>query len=244
MPKTAKRKPGPADSPSCSECGIRNCYRKEQAFPPFCLSLEHQDAALATKELYAGDNEDGLLARLAAEVEGEYYGLLTRVEESIIFAQKLKAKKLGIASCIGLLDEASLYAKIVRTADIEARTVICKVGALDKTEIGLPEDLKVCPGGQESCCNPVLQAQILNDWGADLNILIGLCVGHDALFARHSKAPAVTLIVKDRVLGHNPIAALHSAKFYYKRLLDRATFPLPRSRARKDKHEPGCDDAP
>ena len=69
---------------------------------------------------------------------------------------------------------------------------------------------------------------MLNEWGADLNILIGLCVGHDALFTRHSQAPAVTLIVKDRVLGHNPAAALYTSKFYYKRLLDRKTFPEPK----------------
>lgn len=106
---------------------------------------------------------------------------------------KLGVKKLGIASCIGLLDEASIYAKIVRTAGIETKTVICKVGAIDKTEIGLPDQLKVCPGCNESCCNPALQAQVLNDWGADLNVLVGLCVGHDAIFTRHSKAPAVTV---------------------------------------------------
>ena len=82
---------------------------------------------------------------------------------------------VGIASCIGLLDEASIYAKIVRTAGIETKTVICKVGAIDKTEIGLPDQLKVCPGCNESCCNPALQAQVLNDWGADLNVLFFLC---------------------------------------------------------------------
>lgn len=138
---------------------------------------------------------------------------------------KLGVKKLGIASCIGLLDEASIYAKIVRTAGIETKTVICKVGAIDKTEIGLPDQLKVCPGCNESCCNPALQAQVLNDWGADLNVLVGLCVGHDAIFTRHSKAPAVTFIVKDRVLGHNPAAAIYTSKFYYKRASERNNVP-------------------
>jgi uncharacterized metal-binding protein len=233
MSQTVGKKAGSSagskkNKPSCSECGGRGCYRAEPSAPDFCLTTENQEAARATRELYAGDNIDGRLARLAAEVEGEYYGRLTRLEETIVFAQKLKAKKLGIAGCIGLLDEAGLYAKIVRTAGIETRTVVCKVGAIDKTEIGLTEDLKVRPGGHESCCNPVLQARVLNEWGADLNILIGLCVGHDALFTRHSQAPAVTLIVKDRVLGHNPAAALYTSKFYYKRLLDRKTFPEPK----------------
>ncbi len=218
---------------SCSECGVRNCYRKEKQYPAFCLSEEFADAAEKTKALYLGDDVDGRLARAAAEIEGEYYGRLTRLEETIRFAQKLNVRKLGIASCIGLLDEASLYAKIVRTAGIETKTVICKVGAIDKTEIGLPDEMKICPGCNESCCNPVLQAQVLNEWGAELNVTIGLCVGHDAIFGRHSLAPVTTFIVKDRVLGHNPAVALYTSKFYYKRILDEKTFPGPVVREKK-----------
>ena len=221
----------PADAScalSCSECSIRNCYRRDRKYPDFCLTSQYHDAVEKTRELYTSDSVDGRLARAAAEIEGEYYGRLTRLEETIRFAKKLNVTKLGIASCIGLLDEASLYARIVRPAGIETKTVICKVGAIDKTEIGLPDDLKVCPGCNESCCNPALQAQVLNEWGSQLNVMVGLCVGHDAIFARHSEAPAVTFIVKDRVLGHNPAAALYTAKFYYKRVLDEKTFPEPR----------------
>ena len=216
---------------SCSECSVRNCYRRGAQYPAFCLTKQFAGAVGKTRALYASQTVDGRLARAAAEIEGEYYGRLTRLEETIRFAKKLGVKKLGIASCIGLLDEASLYAKIVRTAGIETKTVICKVGAVDKCDIGLPDGLKVCPGCNESCCNPALQAQVLNEWGAELNVLVGLCVGHDAIFTRHSKAPATTFIVKDRVLGHNPAAALYTAKFYYKRVLDEKTFPAPRPEA-------------
>lgn len=219
--------------PSCSECGIRNCYRRDKTYPPFCLTGKFAAAAEETRKLYRSNGIDGRIARAAAEIEGEYYGRLTRLEETIRFARKLGVKKLGIASCIGLLDEASLYAKIVRTAGIDTQTVICKVGAIDKTRIGIPEELKVCPGCNESCCNPALQARILNEWGADLNVLVGLCVGHDAIFNRHSEAPVVTFIVKDRVLGHNPAAALYTAKFYYKRVLDEKTFPAPGTISRR-----------
>ena len=54
--------------------------------------------------------------------------------------------------------------------------------------------------------------------GTDMNIIVGLCVGHDMLFNKHSQAPVTTLIVKDRVTGHNPIAVLYGQNFYYKRL--------------------------
>ena len=59
-----------------------------------------------------------------------------------------------------------------------------------------------------TCCNPIGQAKVLADAGTELNVAMGLCLGHDLLFAKHSAAPVTTLVVKDRVHGHNPIAAL------------------------------------
>ena len=67
-------------------------------------------------------------------------------------------------------------------------------------------------------CNPVLQAQLLNKEGTELNIVMGLCVGHDSLFYKHSKAVTTTLVVKDRVLVHNPVMALYTAEGYYEYL--------------------------
>jgi len=51
-----------------------------------------------------------------------------------------------------------------------------------------------------------------------LNVLIGLCVGHDSLFFKYSRAPVTVLVAKDRVLGHNPVAALYTSNSYYRRL--------------------------
>jgi hypothetical protein len=43
--------------------------------------------------------------------------------------------------------------------------------------------------------------------------------GHDALFCRTSKAPVTTLIAKDRVLCHNPVASIYNHQSYYRRRL-------------------------
>jgi uncharacterized metal-binding protein len=51
---------------------------------------------------------------------------------------------------------------------------------------------------------------LLNKAETDMNIIVGLCVGHDILFTKHSKAPVTTLIAKDRVTGHNPSAVLYT----------------------------------
>jgi uncharacterized metal-binding protein len=159
------------------------------------------------------------VAIAAAEIEGRYFGKLTRVEEIIAFAKAIGAKKIGIAACVGLAAEARTFAKIMEVKGLESYGVICKVGSIDKTEIGIPEELKVQPGSHEALCNPVMQARLLNKQKTDLNVIIGLCVGHDSLFIKYSKALVTTLITKDRVLGHNPAAALYTSGFYYKRLL-------------------------
>ncbi len=84
--------------------------------------------------------------------------------------------------------------------------------------LGIGDAEKVRPGTFEPACNPIAQAEILNAVGTDLNVIVGLCVGHDALFTKHSRAPVTTLVVKDRVTGHNPVAVLYGQGFYFKRL--------------------------
>jgi len=72
------------------------------------------------------------IAHTAAEIEGTYYGKLTRVEEIIAFAKRIGAKKIGIATCIGLMNEAKIFAKILKAKGLESYSVICKVGSIDK----------------------------------------------------------------------------------------------------------------
>ena len=48
------------------------------------------------------------------------------------------------------------------------------------------------------------------------NIVVGLCVGHDSVFYKHSDAIVTTIVTKDRVTGHNPVAPLYTANSYSK----------------------------
>ena len=91
----------------------------------------------------------------------------------------------------------------------------CKAGAVLKTEVGIDER---CAAIGTNMCNPILQAKLLNEAGTELNIVVGLCVGHDSLFYKYSDAIVTTLVTKDRVTGHNPVAALYTAESYYGRL--------------------------
>ncbi len=214
----AKPKP---DVISCSECGQLNCYRHDKRYPAICATTDlaaEERAELV--ELYSGDSQDAVLARAAAEVEGLYYCNINRVEETVAFARRIGARRIGIATCLGLIEETKVLVQVLRLAGFETRTALCKVGSVDKTEIGIAEELKIkC--GFEAACNPVLQARLLNREHTDLNIIMGLCVGHDSLFIRHAEAPVTTLVVKDRVLGHNPVAGLNTVKSYSSRMLDK-----------------------
>ncbi len=101
-------------------------------------------------------------------------------------------------------------------AQFSVSAVCCKVCGISKADFGL-ERVRADNAG-EAMCSPLGQAELLNRAGTEFNIVIGLCVGHDALFAKHSAAPVTTLIVKDRVLGHNPAVAFYSQ--YWRRMLD------------------------
>lgn len=205
---------------SCTDCGLLNCYRQDKSFPQFCLTTNTDNQMIEeVNTLYRNDEFVSKLSLAAAEIEGTYFGKITRVEEIILFAKKIGAKKIGIATCVGLMSEAKTFAKILDVKGLESYSVICKVGSIDKTEVGVDEKLKIQKGCHESLCNPVLQAKLLNEEKTDLNVIVGLCVGHDSLFIKYSEAPVTTLITKDRVLGHNPAAALYTSGFYYKRLL-------------------------
>lgn len=210
------------DKFSCTDCGVLNCSKQDSTFPKECLTTNAYEGQLnEVTDIYKNDPVISKIARSAAEVEGLYYGKLTRVEEIIVFAKKIGAKKIGIATCMGLIKESKIFAKILEAKGLEYYSVICKVGSVDKTEIGIPEEVKVNKGCHESLCNPIMQAKILNGENTDLNVVVGLCVGHDSLFTKYSDAIVTTLVVKDRVLGHNPVNALYTSNSYYRRLLQK-----------------------
>lgn len=199
---------------SCVDCGTQNCKFKDRTYPEFCLTtnLDDDDLQWAMSRYDEDDNHKIMVA--SAEVEFEGYCNWTRVQEIMEFARKIGAKKIGIANCIGLINEARIFAKILRANGFEAYSVICKVGGKSKTSAGIPEK---CESIGSAMCNPILQARLLNKAHTDLNVVIGLCVGHDSLFYRYSDAYVTTLVTKDRVTGNNPAAAIYTAASYYRK---------------------------
>jgi len=217
----------------CANCYIKyeekGCIKKEGKSPQFCPTANEKEAIERTKVQYAKP-EIRKFARMASIQEGEGYGnrgqknsvtrpVKSRIEEIIEFAHRMKYNRLGLAFCIGLRYEANITTKILEKEGFEVVSVVCKVGCIDKGDIGIQDNQKISIGSFESMCNPIAQAEILNEAETEFNIILGLCVGHDSLFIKYSKAPTTVFAVKDRLLGHNPLAAIYSSNSYYEWLL-------------------------
>lgn len=201
---------------SCVDCGVINCDVQNKKYPPFCLTTENCDEKLLKDSLLEYEKQENQkIMKNAASVEYEFYLKMTRVEETIEFAKRMGYKKIGIATCVGLIRETRILANILRNHGFEVFGIACKAGAVKKSSIGIPEE---CEQIGVNMCNPINQALRLNQEKTDFNIVMGLCVGHDSLFYKYAEAPVTTLVTKDRVLGHNAVAALYTADSYYGRI--------------------------
>jgi uncharacterized metal-binding protein len=181
------------------------------------MADERSEALGRARESYDEPQTQGL-ALASARTEAAGYCRWPRVQEIMDFARRIGASHLGVAHCVGLVREADLLRQILASNGFRVSTACCKVGSIPKEDIGLLDEEKIHPGEFEGLCNPIGQAELLEEVGTELNIVVGLCVGHDSLFFQHSHAPVTVLVAKDRVTGHNPVAALYTSHSYYRRL--------------------------
>ena len=221
--------------PQCAECSVKvkKCESVTNGKSPvFCPTKNYKSVIeKALKEYEKPEIRE--FARMASIQEGECYinrelkpyalhPSKSRVQEVCEFAEKMNYKKLGLAFCGGLCSEAHVFSDILNAQGFDVTSVMCKCGGIPKETIGLSDEEKINIGeGFEPMCNPIIQATILNEENTDFNILLGLCVGHDSLFFKYSSAFTTVLVAKDRLMGHNPAAALYTSGTYYRRLLRR-----------------------
>jgi len=132
---------------------------------------------------------------------------LDRVNEIIAYAKEAKLKIIGIANCTAFLKEADKLQEILTQEGFQVEKVHCKYGKVQFDDL--------VPGYKGVSCNPAGQAKYLEEKGTQLNIMMGLCLGHDMIFNARSKAPVTPLIVKDRKLKH------HTLQFFHKPLQEK-----------------------
>lgn len=200
---------------TCAQCAIHACTQENpEKLPKNCPIREEALMGQALETYRLEENRDFYIT--ASEIEALGYCQWPRVKETIQLCLRMGYTKVGLAFCSGLRKEAQVLDSLLRRAGLEVVSVICKAGGTDKCACGIPDEHKVKPGQFEAMCNPIGQAMLLNQQHTQFNIVLGLCVGHDSMFYKYSQALVTTLVAKDRVLGHNPAAALYCAEGYFK----------------------------
>jgi len=217
---------------SCASCNLevarKSCYSDRGTGPKGCPTLTRKEVLVAANKEYEVA-EILEFARQASIQESECYAnrherpyimqpCKTRIVEVCEFARKMGYTRLGLAFCMGLAKEAAVVDTILKENGFEVISILCKAGRTLKEKIGVRDAEKIHQGTDESMCNPIYQAKLLNYERTEFNIVLGLCVGHDALFFKYAEALTTVLAVKDRVTGHNPLAAIYLSDTYYRRL--------------------------
>ena len=198
-----------APAPTCAVCAFemaeKICVTQEGKGGKGCPTLlDKKVLAEANREYDIPEIRN--FARNASLQEAECYAnrdqrpyimqpTKTRIVEICEFAKKMGYERLGLAFCVGLTKEARLVTEILESHGFEVVSVLCKAGRTSKELIGLEESEKIFQGSDEAMCNPIYQASLLNEEDSELNILLGLCVGHDSLLFKYAKAPTTVLAV-------------------------------------------------
>jgi uncharacterized metal-binding protein len=218
--------------PQCAKCPGGYCrvsspeQLNKEVLPQACPMRNSPDLIQEMIQRYSADEVKSIYVP-ATITEKEAYETIRgvrmsvrpRIKEIVEYYKLIDAKRIGVAFCAGLRDEARLAVDFLERNGLTVASVMCKCGGVDKTKLHIENRYKIGdPSKFEAACNPLTQAELLNRADTDFNVIIGLCVGHDMLFTSNSRTPVTTLIVKDRMLGHNPLAALYSG--YHRAILE------------------------
>jgi uncharacterized metal-binding protein/predicted Fe-Mo cluster-binding NifX family protein len=183
---------------NCLTCGDRVCLRGEPC-PAF--------GRLATRGLSPVAEE---MLQSATDVACEEERSLCRLAELVYFCLGMEYRRVGVAFCMDLLEPATILCNVLQRF-FEVFPVCCKVGGIPLEEPGGLTRVGAETGASHATtCDPGGQAAMLNSLETDLNVIVGLCVGADCVFAGESHAPVTTIFVKDKSLANNPIGAVYS----------------------------------
>lgn len=124
----------------------------------------------------------------------------SRMQELIDFIKISGFHKVGIANCASMQAYADKLVEILKKENCQIFAINCKESGLQGEDI--------CEEMSGPSCDPISQAEFLNRQQTELNINLGLCLGHGLLFQKYSQAPVTTLVVKDAATEHKSIENL------------------------------------
>lgn len=187
-------------------CKKQGCWTDipEKGVPVYCQANNYHAEIERSNNEYRKE-ENIRIYEAACIVGSEKNGFRPRVEEALHFAKQLNVGKVGFAACTAFGNEIAVLTQYFNDGGIETACVGCQIGRSNAKDRKVPEMSRYI----NQTCHPIAQAEILNSENTGLNFIVGLCLGHDILFTRYSRAPVSTLIVKDRMMGNNPAAVLY-----------------------------------
>ena len=149
---------------------------------------------------YLYDEDDRNVMKVA---EDSLNPKVDRIDEIIAFAREAGVSRIGLANCITFEKEANQLEVLLTNAGFTVTRANCKLGRMPYKEI--------MPGYSGVSCNPAGQAKVMKDAGTEMNLVMGLCIGHDMVFNAHSRVLTTTLVVKDRKLKHHTLLRFHES---------------------------------
>ncbi len=181
----------------CTKCNIKTCRITES-----CKSQKFDNESLML-EYHLPDNQI-IVQAAAILVDNGRAGTLSRLQEIIEFSKSMNFQRIGLAYCYGMEKDADLVAQIFRESGFKTIPVSCTTGGFKQSEVNENSPI------DKVSCNPLAQAEQINNETVDFTVTMGLCLGHDILFQKKIQSYTTTLLVKDRIFDHNPIKALNN----------------------------------
>ncbi len=181
----------------CTKCNTKSCRKTES-----CHSQKFDADGLMLA--YHLPNNQKIIQAAATLVDNGKAGTLSRLQEVIEFSKSMNFQRIGIAYCYGMEVDAALITQIFRESGFKTFPVSCTTGGFKQSEVN--DESKI----EKVSCNPLAQAEQINNESVDFTITMGLCLGHDIIFQKQIKSYTTTLVVKDRVHNNDPIKALRN----------------------------------
>ena len=193
---------------TCTDCALNGCEFVDGPRPSFCPSnefvLEEQGWL---QQRFAEPENRRIIEAAATSANEAFWGKLSHLEETLIFARELGARTIGIASCVSLATEARAAARVFEAHGFEVVGALCKIGGVTFGDLGIERER--CTE-KMALCNPIYQAKVLNEANADLNVVMGLCTGHDSLFLKYVEGLCTFLTPKTQAFVGGVISSYPS----------------------------------
>ncbi len=188
---------------SCGICPDKPCTKGNDNYPKNCPTNEEKGLIDVALNEYKTNDVINRIMNFANSIpigdDGEFR---SRAEEIIELINRMGFKKVGIAFCYSMERKVKKFIKMFDGLDVELVPVCCKAGGLEIDRVvDIPKNNKRFIAS----CNPIAQAEIMNKADTEINVVVGLCVGHDIVFNKYVNGYVTTLIAKDRKFNHNPI---------------------------------------